>query len=81
MDFELFGRMPVSQLSDRYQRSKSVIYTRLKALDIQSEKIGIRAYINDEQLALIDALHKFIQRGGTTAEFIVYKGLKPDGNP
>ena len=75
MNLEPFGRTPVSQLSDRYKLSRSVIYKRLKDLNIKTEKIGTRAYVSREQLTLLDALHEFIQGGGMTAEFIFYNGL------
>ncbi len=75
MNLEPFGRTPVSQLSDRYKLTRSVVYKRRKDLGIKTEKIGIRAYVSREQLTLLDALHEFIQGGGTTAEFIFYNGL------
>ncbi len=75
ISFESFGRTLVNQLSDRYKLTRSVIYKRIKDLDIQTERIGPHAYISDEQLALLDALHEFVQGGGTTAEFKFYREL------
>ena len=54
------------------------IYKRIKDIGIQPTKIGVRAVVNSEQLALLDSLHEFIQGGGTTAEFIFYRGLDPE---
>ncbi len=78
MDLEPWGRIRVSELSGRYKLAKSVIYKRMKDLGIRSEKIGIRAYLSREQITLLDALHEFIQGGGTTAEFLFYRRLDPD---
>jgi hypothetical protein len=72
------GRIPVNQLSDRYKLARSVIYKRLKDLGIEREKIGNRAYLNREQLILLDTLHEFIQGGDTTAEFLFHRGIDPD---
>ena len=69
-------RFPVSQLPARYALVRSTLYTRRKALGVRSQKIGNRAYINAEQLKLMDDLHQFIQAGGTTAEFLDRRGLQ-----
>ena len=68
-------RIPVNQLVSRYNLARSAVYRRLADLGIEREKIGNRAYINAEQLALLDELHEFIQIGGNVAEFIARKGL------
>jgi hypothetical protein len=68
-------RIPVNQLSDRYKLARSAVYKRMADLGIEREKIGNRAYVNDEQVALLDELHDFIQIGGNVAEFITRKGL------
>ena len=78
VDFSPVGWVPVSQLPERYKIVKSVIYTRMKAVGVKPERISVRAYVTDEQLALLDALHEFIQGGGTTAEFIFFRGLGPE---
>jgi len=70
-------RIPVNQLVDRYKLARSAVYKRMADLGIEREKIGNRAYINAEQLALLDELHEFIQIGGNVAEFIARKGLTP----
>ena len=61
---------PVSQLQHRYNIVRSAVYTRLEALNIKPEKQGGRAYVNGEQLKLLDALDDHIEKGGTTAEFV-----------
>ena len=68
-------RIPVNQLSDRYSLARSAVYKRMADLGIEREKIGNRAYVNAEQVKLLDELHSFIQVGGNIAEFIVRKGL------
>jgi hypothetical protein len=61
---------PVSELQHRYQIVRSNVYNRLEALNIKPEKQGGRAYVNGEQLQLLDALDEHIEKGGTTAEFM-----------
>ena len=73
-------RIPVNQLSDRYKLARSAIYKRMADLGIEREKIGNRAYVSGEQVALLDELHEFIQVGGNVAEFIVRKGLDADNS-
>jgi hypothetical protein len=72
-------RIPVNQLSDRYKLARSAVYKRMADLGIEREKIGNRAYVSDEQVALLDELHDFIQIGGNVAEFITRKGLDVGG--
>ena len=69
-------RLPVSQLSERYGLVRSAVYTRLEALGIKPERIGNKAYVNAEQLKLLDDLHQFIQSGGTTAEFLESRNIQ-----
>lgn len=61
---------PVSELQHRYKIVRSAVYTRLEALNIKPEKQGGRAYVNGEQLKLLDALDEHIEKGGTTSEFV-----------
>ncbi len=49
---------------------RSNVYNRLEALNIKPEKQRGRAYVNGEQLQLLDALDEHIEKGGTTAEFV-----------
>ena len=72
-------RIPVNQLSDRYKLARSAVYKRMADLGIEREKIGNRAYVNAEQVKLLDELHSFIQVGGNVAEFIARKGLNAPG--
>jgi hypothetical protein len=68
-------RLPVNQLTERYALARSAVYTRLDALGIKPERIGNKAYVNAEQLKLLDDLHEFINSGGTTAEFQERRGI------
>ena len=61
---------PVSELQHRYKIVRSAVYTRARALNIKPEKQGGRAYVNGEQLQLLDALDEHIEKGGTTSEFV-----------
>lgn len=81
MDDNSLDRLPVAQLPDRYRLVRSAVYTRMEALGIETEKVGNKAYINAEQLRLLDNLHEFIQAGGTTAEFIESRGLQRRKDP
>lgn len=63
-------RVPITQLPSRYSIARSALYTRLKDLQIEPFKEGKKAYVNAEQLQLLDDLHEHIQRGGTTSEFL-----------
>ena len=63
-------RIPLSQLPDRYNIARSALYTRLKDLQIEPTKEGRKAYIDGQQLQLLDNLHQHIQKGGTTGEFL-----------
>jgi hypothetical protein len=69
-------RIPITQLPSRYGIARSNLYTRLKDLGIEPEKMGKKAFVNAEQLQLLDALHEHIQKGGTTGEFL--KSLNGD---
>ena len=63
-------RIPVSQLPSRYGIARSAIYTRLKDLQIEPIKSGRKAYVNSQQLQLLDELHEHISRGGVTTDFL-----------
>jgi hypothetical protein len=63
-------RVPITQLPSRYGIARSNLYTRLKDLGIEPEKQGKKAFVNADQLQLLDALHEHIQKGGTTGEFL-----------
>lgn len=72
MNSEKFELSPVASLCDRYKLSKSVISKRMKDLSVRSQRISIHAYITSKQLRRLDALHEFIQGGGSTAEFLYF---------
>lgn len=71
-------RLPVGQLSARYNLVRSAIYNRMDALGIKPERVGNKSYVNADQLRLLDDLHQFIQAGGNTAEFIEMRGLRKE---
>ncbi|TVQ08188.1 MAG: hypothetical protein EA368_12305 [Leptolyngbya sp. DLM2.Bin27] len=70
-------RYLVNQLPDRYSLARSAVYKRMQDLGIVSAKVGQRAYITSQQLQLMDDLHRFINQGGSAAEFIEARGLRP----
>ena len=74
--------LPVASLQERYGISRSVLYERINALQISSEKRGNKAYVNAEQIQLLDNLHAFLQGGGSTADFLASAGLSatPSGD-
>lgn len=69
-------RLPVNQLVERYNLARSAVYTRMEALGIKPEKVGNKAYLNAQQIRLMDELHVFINSGGTTAEFKESRGIQ-----
>ncbi|PZV07895.1 MAG: hypothetical protein DCF32_06125 [Leptolyngbya sp.] len=69
-------RYPVSQLQDRYSLARSAVYKRMQDLRIVPEKVGQRSYITAPQLQLLDELHRFVNQGGSAAEFIEARGLR-----
>lgn len=74
-------RLPVNQLSERYNLVRSAVYTRMDSLGIKPARIGNKAYINAEQLRLLDDLHEFVQSGGTAAEFRELRGIQKTEEP
>ena len=63
----------IGTLEARYGITRSVVSKRRKDLGIVTRKVGNKAFITPEQLARLDDLHDFIQRGGTTAEFLFFE--------
>lgn len=63
-------RIPVSQLPSRYGIARSALYTRLKDLQIEPVKSGRKAYVDSQQLQLLDELHEHISKGGFTSDFL-----------
>lgn len=70
-------RIPVNELSERYQLVRSAVYKRIKDLGIDTIKIGNRAYVNAQQIALLDEADDFIKGGGSMAEFLEMRGPQP----
>ncbi|MGB3789405.1 MAG: hypothetical protein WA949_15445 [Phormidesmis sp.] len=81
MNIERTGRIRVKNLSVRYELGKTAVYNRMKALGIKPERIGNRSYVNEAQIAFLDALHEFIQNGRTTAEFLFLRAQDSDAGP
>lgn len=74
-------RFPIGQLSARYNDlARSAVYKRLEALNIKAQKIGNKGFISGQQLALMDELHRFLQQGGNTAEFLEGRGMGAVGD-
>jgi len=67
-------RIPVSQLEQRYDLARSAVYKRLKDLGIKPQRVGIKSYLNAQQIMLMDEFHAFVQGGGTMAEFLEFRG-------
>ena len=72
--------IPVSQLPSRYSINRSVVYTRLKELNIKPQKIGKQSYINATELDLLDQLDKHLKNGGITSEFLATNSSVQNGN-
>jgi hypothetical protein len=52
----------------------------MDALGIKPDKVGNKAFVNQAQLSLLDELHRFLQTGRTTAEFLDMKGIRKAEN-
>jgi hypothetical protein len=74
-------RIPVNQLSERYNLARSAVYKRMEVLGIRPKRVGNKAYITADDLLLLDDLHEFIQTGGTAAEFLDMRGLGKNSPP
>lgn len=68
-------RLPVAQLPSRYDISRTVLYERFAALKIEPERKGNKAYVNAQQLELLDGLHSQLASGGSTLDFLERVGL------
>lgn len=71
------SQIPVTQLLIRYGLSKSAVYKRMADLGIKRQKLGNRAYVATDQVALLDELHEHMKQGGNTAEFLAIRKLNP----
>jgi hypothetical protein len=63
-------RYPVKELPGCYSINRSVLYSRLKALNIQPHSSGKQSFVTGEELDLLDKLHQHLQKGGITSEFV-----------
>lgn len=63
-DFEsvLVDELPLKSLPARYEISRSQMFNRINALGIKTIKRQQKAYVNADQLALLDQLHKLLQQ-------------------
>lgn len=61
---------PTNKLLEKYGIVRSVLYGRLKALNIKPIRQGKRTYITDDQLQLMDDLHAHLKSGRTKEEFV-----------
>ncbi|GAC1456999.1 MAG: hypothetical protein NVS2B14_00500 [Chamaesiphon sp.] len=68
-------RLPVAQLPSRYEVSRTVIYERMAALQLTPEKKGNKAFVDAEQIKLLDDLHKALKQGLSTLDFLESRGL------
>lgn len=66
----------VQDLKARYGRSRNTIYTWLRALNIQTERIGRRAYIPSACLPQLDDLHAYLENGGSIQEFLLCRPVQ-----
>ena len=62
--------IPLSQLPSRYEIARSNLYNRLKDLKIEPTKQGRKAFVNEKELKLLDALHAHLSQGGVTSDLI-----------
>jgi hypothetical protein len=61
----ILDELPVASLPDRYGVARSQIYNRIKALGIQTTRRDNKAYVNTEQIALMDRMHELLQQDYT----------------
>jgi hypothetical protein len=72
-------RYPVKELPGRYSINRSVLYSRLKALNIQPHSSGKQSFVTGEELHLLNKLHEHLKRGGLLASFLPNRQL-PDNS-
>ena len=78
MEASQIDRLPVAQLPSRYDISRTVLYERFAALKIEPERKGNKAYVNAQQLELLDGLHSQLASGGSTLDFLERVGLSAE---
>jgi hypothetical protein len=62
-------RASVVSLMNKYGIKKTTFYERLKRLGITPTKEGHRAYLNAEEIILMDRLHEHLKNGGSLNSF------------
>lgn len=70
MNSSNLDRLPVAQLTSRYDIGRTSLYKRLSDLNIKPHTIGSKAYVDADQLSLLDKLHDHLKAGHQTAEFL-----------
>lgn len=70
MDTSNLDRLPVSQLTNRYEIGRTSLYKRLSDLNIKPHTLGNKAYVDAKQLDLLDRLDQHLKSGHQTAEFL-----------
>ena len=63
-------KFPTNELPKRYEIGRSVVYSRINALQIKPSRQGIKSYITDVQLQMMDDLNAHLKDGGRTNNFV-----------
>jgi hypothetical protein len=63
------NKLPVKDLTSRYNIGRTALYTRFTAANITPEKDGTRSYISKEELEELDRLDAHLKTGGKLDEF------------
>lgn len=74
-------RLSVSQLQDRYNISRAIVYTRLDTARITPLKDGNHTYVTAEQLKVLDEMHNRVVQGRKLYEGSHSKGPAEDQRP
>jgi hypothetical protein len=64
----------VSDLPERFNIKKQAFYNRLQHCGIKPIKIGNKAYINSDQLAVLENLHEHLINGGSMSSLVESSG-------
>lgn len=70
MDTSNLDRLPVSQLTTRYNIGRTSLYKRLSDLNLKPHTLGNKAYVDAVQIDLLDRLDQHLKSGHQTAEFL-----------
>ncbi len=62
--------LTIQELMKRYHLKRDKIYKRMRYLAIGFNKFGQRAYLDREQIALMDGLDKYVQETGTCEGYL-----------